>query len=221
MPASAAPAAFGGTQVPDAGTRLLADEVEAWLKKITPPANPAPTPAPSAPATGFDIPALVAAGLAEVERGERATAAAQVAARPSLLDRITRRHLRPAARASLHIRRAAAALATGGWCRGELRDATGRHCILGALMDAPADADTTNRSHAYIRAAMADPAAYAQPAPAYRARLEAQWRSEGRDPQALSGQFDIAVHNNLSAPTVGAVLDLLQRAAELAERAGD
>ncbi|MGO4459924.1 hypothetical protein AB4039_21900 [Streptomyces sp. M-16] len=218
MPASAAPAAFG-TQAPDASTRLLADEVEAWLKKITP--APAPTPAPEQPAAGFDIPALVAAGLAEVERSERATAAAQAAARPSLLDRITRRHQRPATRASLHIRRAAAALATGGWCRGELRDATGRHCILGALMAAPADADTASRSHIYIRSAMAEPAAYAQPTPAYRARMEAQWRREGRDPQALSRQFDIAVHNNVAVPTVGAVLDLLQRAADLAERAGD
>ncbi|MGW6571945.1 DUF6197 family protein [Streptomyces sp. NPDC054945] len=220
MPAFAAPAAFGGTQVPDVSARLLADEVEAWLKKVTPAAAP-PVPAPPAPAAGFDIPALVAAGLAEVERSERATAAAQAAARPSLLDRITRRHLRPATRASLHIRRAAAALATGGWCRGELRDATGRHCILGALMAAPADADTTSRSHIYIRSAMAEPAVYVQPTPAYRARMEEQWRREGRDPQALGRQFDIAVHNNVAAPTVGAVLDLLQRAAELAERAGD
>ncbi|MBT2406870.1 hypothetical protein [Streptomyces sp. ISL-21] len=202
-------------------TRLLADEVEAWLKTITPYAAPAPAPSEPAPAAGFDIPALVAAGLAEVERSERATAAAQAAARPTLFDRITRRHQRPATRASVHIRRAAAALAAGGWCRGELRDATGRHCILGALMAAPADADTTNRSHIYIRSAMTEPAAYAQPAPAYRARLEAQWRSEGRDPKALSRQFDIAVHNNVAVPTVGAVLDLLQRAAELAERAGD
>lgn len=43
MPTSAAPAAFG-TQVPDASTRVLADEVEAWLKKVTPAAAPAPTP---------------------------------------------------------------------------------------------------------------------------------------------------------------------------------
>ncbi|MET9324057.1 hypothetical protein ABZX75_28390 [Streptomyces sp. NPDC003038] len=220
MPVFAAPTAFG-TPAPDASTRLLADEVEAWLKKITPATAPAPAPASPAPAAGFDIAALVAAGLAEVERSERATAAAQAAARPSLLDRITRRHQRPATRASLHIRRAAAVLATGGWCRGELRDATGRHCILGALMAAPADADTTNRSHIYIRSAMAEPAAYAQPTAAYRARMEAQWRSEGRDPRALSRQFDIAVNNNIAVPTVGAVLDLLQRAAELAERAGD
>ncbi|MFG2667640.1 hypothetical protein ACGFY6_25775 [Streptomyces sp. NPDC048387] len=218
MPASAASATFG-TQAPDASTRLLADEVEAWLKRITPTA-PA-TPAPSTPKAGFDIAALVAAGLAEVERSERATAAAQAAARPSLLDRITRRHQRPATRASVHIRRAAAALATGGWCRGELRDATGRHCILGALMAAPADADTAGRSHIYIRSAMAEPAVYAQPTPDYRARLETQWRSEGRDPRALSRQFDIAVHNNIAVPTVGAVLDLLQRAADLAEHAGD
>lgn len=218
MPASTAPATFG-TQAPDASTRLLADEVEAWLKRITPAA--AATPEAPAPKAAFDIPALVAAGLAEVERSERATAAAQAAARPSLLDRITRRHQRPATRASVHIRRAAAALATAGWCRGELRDATGRHCILGALMAAPADADTAGRSHIYIRSAMTEPAVYAQPTPGYRARLEAQWRSEGRDPRALSRQFDIAVHNNIAVPTVGAVLDLLQRAADLAERVGD
>ncbi|MFD9078243.1 DUF6197 family protein [Streptomyces erythrochromogenes] len=220
MPASAAPAAFG-TQAPDASTRLLADEVEAWLQKITPAAAPAPAPEQPVPAAGFDIPALVAAGLAEVERSERATAAAQAAARPSLLDRITRRHQRPATRSSVHIRRAAAALATAGWCRGELTDATGRHCILGALMAAPADADTTGRSHTYIRSAMTEPAAYAQPTPDYRSRMEAQWSREGRDPRALSRQFDIAVHNNVAVPTIGAVLDLLQRAAELAERAGD
>ncbi|MFI7359775.1 hypothetical protein ACIBTP_38315 [Streptomyces avidinii] len=220
MPASAAPAAFS-TQAPDASTRLLADEVEAWLKKITPAPAPAPASEQHTPPAGFDIPALVAAGLAEVERSERATAAAQAAARPSLFDRITRRHQRPATRASVHIRRAAAALATGGWCRGELRDATGRHCILGALMAAPADADTASRSHIYIRSAMAEPAACVQPTAAYRARMEEQWRREGRDPQALGRQFDIAVHNNVAVPTVGAVLDLLQRAAELAERAGD
>ncbi|WUX87749.1 hypothetical protein OG906_41135 (plasmid) [Streptomyces sp. NBC_01426] len=121
----------------------------------------------------------------------------------------------------MHIRRAAAALATGGWCRGELRDATGRHCILGALMAAPADSDTVGRSHIYIRSAMAESAAYAQPTPDYRARMEAQWSREGRDPRSLGRQFDIAVHNNVVAPTVGAVLDLLQRAAEFAERAGD
>ncbi|MFI2739191.1 hypothetical protein [Streptomyces sp. NPDC018711] len=63
-------------------------------------------------------------------------------------------------------------------------------------MAAPADADTTTRSRIYIRSAMAEPAAYAHPTPAYRARLEAQWRREGRDPQALSRQFDIAMHNN-------------------------
>ncbi|MDH6544094.1 hypothetical protein [Streptomyces sp. SPB4] len=220
MPASAAPAAFG-TQAPDASARLLADEVEAWLQKITPAAAPAPAPEQSAPTAGFDIPALLAAGLAEVERSERATAAAQAAARPSLLDRITRRHQRPATRSSVHIRRAAAALATAGWCRGELTDATGRHCILGALMAAPADADTTGRSHIYIRSAMTEPAAYAQPSPDYRARMEAQWSREGRDPRGLTRQFDIAVHNNVAVPTIGAVLDLLQRAAELAERAGD
>ncbi|WP_327388889.1 DUF6197 family protein [Streptomyces sp. NBC_01207] len=163
----------------------------------------------------------MAAGLAEVERSERATAAAQAAARPSLFDRITRRHHRPATRASLHIRRAAAALATAGWCRGELADATGRHCILGALMAAPADADTVTRSHIYIRSAMTEPAPYAQPAQAYRACMEAQWHREGCDPQSLSRQFDIAVHNNVAVPTVGAVLDLLQRAAERAECAGD
>nr|WP_030387937.1 hypothetical protein [Streptomyces sp. NRRL S-241] len=88
-------------------------------------------------------------------------------------------------------------------------------------MATPADANTTNRSHICIRSAMAKPAAYARPTAAYRARMEAQWRSEGRDPLALSRQFDIAVNNNIAVPTVGAVLDLLRRAAELAERAGD
>ncbi|MGW8726326.1 hypothetical protein ACWGNF_09945 [Streptomyces sp. NPDC055808] len=50
---------------------------------------------------------------------------------------------------------------------------------------------------------------------------ETGWRSEGRDPRALSRQFDIAIHNNIAAPAEGAVLDLLQRVADRAERAGD
>ncbi|MFF4741269.1 hypothetical protein ACFY2W_36110 [Streptomyces sp. NPDC001262] len=207
------------TAIPiDTLTQTLADEVEAWLKTVTPPA-PATTPSPASPR--FDIPALVAAGLAEVERSERATAVAQAAVRPSLADRLTRRHRRPADRASVHIRRAAAALATGGWCRGELRDAAGRHCILGALQAAPADADTTVRSHTHIRAAMTDPASYAVPSAAYAERLQQYWRRAGLDPVAMGRQFDIAVHNNLAAPTVGAVLELLERAAALAENAGD
>ncbi|OEJ21218.1 hypothetical protein BGM19_36965 [Streptomyces agglomeratus] len=111
----------------ESSSRLLGDEVEAWLKQITPissPANPLSASPVSAPAAehGFDIKALVAAGVAEVERSQKATATAQQLARPGLLARITRRHLRPADRASVHIRRAAAELATGGWCRGVLRD---------------------------------------------------------------------------------------------------
>ncbi|WP_043271929.1 hypothetical protein [Streptomyces sp. CT34] len=208
----------------ESSTQLLADEVEAWLKARTEtaaPATPSPASPVAAPESGIDIAALVAAGLAEVERSERATAAAQLAVRPSLMDRITRRHLRPAEQASVHIRRAAAALATGGWCRGQLRSTSGAHCILGALLAAPANADTITRSHLHIRAAMADPAPYAQPPAAYMERLEQSARREGIDPAAVRRQLDIAVHNNIAAPTVGAVLELLERAAALAERSGD
>ncbi|WP_331735257.1 hypothetical protein OG590_40110 (plasmid) [Streptomyces goshikiensis] len=121
----------------------------------------------------------------------------------------------------MHIRRAAAALAIGGWCRGELRDATGWHCILGALMAASAGVDAAIRSHSYLRSAMTEPGAYSQPTPDCRARMEARWSREGRDSRALRRQFDIAVHHNVAAPTVGAALDLLQRSAGLAECAGD
>ncbi|MFJ3205856.1 hypothetical protein [Streptomyces sp. NPDC086989] len=207
----------------ETSTRLLADEVEAWLAQITPaaPANPLPASPVPAPERGFDIAALVAAGLAEVERNERATAAAQQYARPTLLDRITRRHLRPAHLASVHIRRAAAVLATAGWCRGELTDTSGRHCILGALQAVAAEADTALRSHVHIRAAMTDPAPYARPSDAYLARLDAEARACGLDPADVRRRHDIAVANNIGQLTVGAVLELLERAAAIAESAGD
>ncbi|MEJ8654886.1 hypothetical protein WKI65_44320 [Streptomyces sp. MS1.AVA.3] len=207
----------------ESSTQLLADEVEAWLKARTEAAAPAsssPASPVAVPQSGSDIAALVAVGLAEVERSERATAAAQLAARPSLMDRLTRRHLRPAEQASVHIRRAAAVLATGGWCRGELRSTSGAHCILGALLAVPAGADTTTRSHIHIRAAMAD-LAYAQPSEAYIERLEQDARRQGLDAAAVRRAHDIAVHNNVAAPTVGAVLELLATAAVIAERCGD
>ncbi|MFE4206091.1 hypothetical protein ACFRSX_32770 [Streptomyces goshikiensis] len=84
-------------------------------------------------------------------------------------------------------------------------------------MAAPAGADATIRSHSCLRSAITEPAAYPQPAPDYRARIAERWSRESRDPRALSGQFGIAVHHNVAAPTVGAVLDLLQRSAGLAE----
>ncbi|MFK0238210.1 DUF6197 family protein [Streptomyces vinaceus] len=207
----------------ETSTRLLADEVEAWLRQITPagPANPLPGSQAVAPGRGIDIAALVAAGLAEVERNERATAAARRHARPTLLDRLTRRHLRPAHLASAHIRRAAAVLATAGWCRGELTDASGRHCILGALQAVPAEADTALRSHIHIRAAMTEPAPYARPSDAYLARLDAEARAQGLDPADVRRRHDIAVANNIGQLTVGAVLELLERAAAIAESAGD
>lgn len=209
----------------ETSTRHLADEVEAWLAQITPagPANPLPASPVVVPGrgTGIDIAALVAAGLAEVERNERAVAAAQISARPTLLDRLTRRHLRPAHQASVHIRRAAAVLATAGWCRGELTDASGRHCILGALQAVPAEADTVLRSHIHIRAAMTDPAPYARPSDAYLARLEAEARTCGLDPADVRRRHDIAVANNIGQLTVGAVLELLERAAVVAESSGD
>ncbi|MFD3330134.1 hypothetical protein [Streptomyces sp. NPDC058701] len=206
----------------ESSAQLLADEVEGWLKNLTEtsPANPLPASPVSAPAPVFDIKALAAAGLAEVERSQRATLAAQRLARPVLLARLTRRHLRPADRASVHIRRAAAELATGGWCRGVLRDARGQHCILGALQAVPADNDTALRSHIHIRAAMTTPA-YARPSDAYIERLEHDARRHGQDAAAVRRAHEIAVHNNLTAPTVGAVLELLERAAAIAESSGD
>ncbi|THA47462.1 hypothetical protein [Streptomyces sp. A1136] len=206
----------------ETSTRHLADEVEAWLAQIT-PANPLPASPVAVPGrgTGIDIAALVAAGLAEVERNERATAAAQNNARPTLLERLTRRHLRPAHLASVHIRRAAAVLATAGWCRGELTDASGRHCILGALQAVAAEADTALRSHVHIRAAMTEPASYARPSDAYLARLDAEARACGMDPADVRRRHDIAVANNIGQLTVGAVLELLERAAVIAESAGD
>ncbi|MGX1887643.1 DUF6197 family protein [Streptomyces sp. NPDC055287] len=158
------------------------------------PLSPSPVSAPAAE-HGFDIKALVAAGVAEVERSQKATATAQQLARPGLLARITRRHLRPADRASVHIRRAAAELATGGWCRGVLRDTRGQHCILGALLAVPSDNDTALRSHIHIRAAMTTPA-YAQPSDAYIERLEQEARRQGLDAAAVRRAHEIAVHNN-------------------------
>ncbi|MGW2865900.1 DUF6197 family protein [Streptomyces sp. NPDC001205] len=206
----------------ESSARILADEVEGWLKNLTEtsPANPLPASAVSAPKPVFDIKALAAAGLAEVERSQHATRTAQQLVRPGLLARLTRRHLRPADRASVHIRRAAAELATGGWCRGTLRDARGQHCILGALQAVPADADTALRSHIHIRAAMTTPA-YAQPSAASIERLEQDARRHGQDAVAVRRAYEIAAHNNVVAPTVGAVLELLENAAAIAERSGD
>ncbi|MER6522582.1 hypothetical protein ABT246_37845 [Streptomyces sp. NPDC001553] len=209
----------------ETSTRLLADEVEAWLAQITPAgtANPLPASPVVAPGRGIgiDIAALVAAGLAEVERNERATTAARTNVRLTLLDRLTRRHLRPAHLASVHIRRAAAVLATVGWCRGELTDTSGRHCILGALQAVAAETGTALRSHVRIRAAMSDPAPYARPSDAYLARLDAEARACGLDPADVRRRHDIAVANNIGQLTVGAVLELMERAAVIAESAGD
>ncbi|MEU4955354.1 DUF6197 family protein [Streptomyces lavendulae] len=201
----------------------LADEIESWLRQITPARLPAPAlPATDAERTygGWTLAELTASALAEVDRSQQATLRAQAAVRPTLIERLTGRR-RPITTASAHIRQAAALLATSGWCRGELADTDGRHCILGALQAVDADPDTTGRAHAYIRAAMADPAPYARPSAAYEDRFARECRQAGADVTAMRRQHEIAVHNNVSLPTVGAVLDLLDRAAHQAATAGD
>lgn len=205
----------------ESSARLLADEVEAWLKQHTetaPASSPASIPTPAKSSGGFDIVALAAAGLAEVDRGEQASASALAEVRPSLLQRITRRDRKPADRASLHIRRAAAVMATGGWSRSALADAGGRHCILGALQSVATTGDTALRSHLHIRAAMT-----ALPARSDRwsTRFASACRRTGADEAAARHQADIATHNDLYADSLGAVLELLADAAARAEQAGD
>ena len=41
-----------------------------------------------------------------------------------------------------HLRAAQALLHRGGWCRGHLADAQGRHCMLGAVIDSEPDGDS-------------------------------------------------------------------------------
>ncbi|OEJ48472.1 hypothetical protein AR457_34465 [Streptomyces agglomeratus] len=187
----------------ESSSRLLGDEVEAWLKQITPissPANPLSASPVSAPAAehGFDIKALVAAGVAEVERSQKATATAQQLARPGLLARITRRHLRPADRGPRTACTSAAPPPNSPPADGaaaSFATPAGQHCILGALLAVPSDNDTALRSHIHIRAAMTTPA-YAQPSDAYIERLEQEARRQSLDAAAVRRAHEIAVHNN-------------------------
>ncbi|MGA4844714.1 DUF6197 family protein [Streptomyces sp. G45] len=203
----------------ETSSRLLATEVEEWLKSIT-EAAPAADPSPASTDTSpFDIKALAAAGLAEIERTDRASQTARTLARPSLLERLARTHRRPAARASLHIRRAAAVMATAGWSRTHLTDAAGRHCILGALQAVDADADTVLRSHTHIRAAMTT--GLPTRSDDWEQDLATRCRRAGADVSTVRRQIDIATHNDLFAASLGAVLELMETAAALAEKAGD
>lgn len=209
-------------------TARLADEIESWLQQITPAATPLPAlPVPTEQGTeeatfgGWTIAALTTAGMAEVHRSEQAATAARIAARPGWLKRLTRRHHRPVATASAHIRQAAALLVSGGWCRDALRSADGRHCILGALRDIRCEADTMLRAHAYIRGAMSDPAPYERPTSEFEAEFTRRCRAAGADLATERRALEISQRNDIAAPTLGAVLELLDRAALAAAHAGD